>query len=264
MALAEGLAVVLQILPHGLLGQPFGIEFPNHLFAGDVEELFDPLVDEDEAAVLVLDGDNAGIVFHEELEKFLLLVQLPFLLGKLVHGIRESGGVQFVLGKLRQGFEALQLAGRDLTRLGIDGANAADPVAAGAMKREPGVEPDVWFPGDKRIIHKPGIGRGIRHDQGVVGQNGVGTESGIARAFAFLDTETGFEPLPVLIHEGEDGDGHIQNDANQLRNAIEPLLAHRSQLELAEGFQTVCLNDRKGRRRHACMRKQEPCLTSRS
>ena len=124
----------------------------------------------------------------------------------------------------QQGQLAL-LLGRDLPRLAIDHAEGAEIVTLGAVQRCTRVEADVGSGGDERIAAEAGIGSGIRNHHHAIGGDGVGTEGLIAGRFARLQPEVAEKPLAVLFHQGDRRDRHRKDQAGQLDDALEMLIA---------------------------------------
>ncbi len=80
------------------------------------------------------------------------------------------------------------------------------------MRGGTGVEPYVRFTRHQRVCGKAGVLGGVGHDeQPVIIQRvrvqGVGAEGDIAGGLFHIQPDAGLEPLPVGVHQADQGDG---------------------------------------------------------
>ena len=111
------------------------------------------------------------------------------------------------------------------TRRGVDRAEGADVVPVGGAERNAEVEPDAGPTRDEGIVREPGVPGGVGNDERLALENGVGAERHVpARLPKPGQADAGLQPLPILAHEGDEGDGHAEGSGGEAGDPIEALL----------------------------------------
>ena len=143
--------------------------------------------------------------------------------GQLVQDSQLNGG-QLMLHHARQIHQQGPLTLIQLTRPAIDKAEGAHLVATGDMQRRSGIETDVGVPQHQGIVGETWIPGRILHHEDLFAEDGMATEGDVAWSLLRIQTTAGLEPLPFLIHQGDERDGHLEHVARHPGNAIETLL----------------------------------------
>jgi len=126
-----------------------------------------------------------------------------------------------------EGFEAGDLLRREIARLAVDYADAAEDVAVRRDDGGSGVEADVGISEDEGIVGEAWILQCVRNDEGSGVGKGVGAEAFGSGCFTEIDADSGFEPLAVLIDEGDDGDGGLADERGERRDVVKLRLGER-------------------------------------
>jgi hypothetical protein len=105
--------------------------------------------------------------------------------------------------------------------MAVDHAKRTDVVVVRRLERHSGIKPQMQIAGDHGVVLEPLVRRGIRHLENVIAQNGVGTQRNIARRLGNIETDAAFEPLAVLVHQGDQGNGRIANEGGQQGDVVE-------------------------------------------
>lgn len=110
-----------------------------------------------------------------------------------------------------------------------------------------GVEAEAGFLGDEGALTEAGVLCGIGDDEEVGLEDGVGAEGIFSRGMLDLCAGFGFEPLSVLVDEGDEGDGGLADLGCQLGEGIE--FGFRGCIEdgeVPEDFEAVFFVGREG------------------
>src|ERR1700730_17486859 len=107
-----------------------------------------------------------------------------------------------------QGPERLQLLRTQLPRYSVKYAQGSQCLAVRRQGRTC-VEPDFRFRHNQRILCKPLVLSGIRHDKNIWLENRRGAKSNVAGGFGDGDTDLRFEPLPVSVYQANECDGRL-------------------------------------------------------
>lgn len=79
-------------------------------------------------------------------------------------------------------------------------------------------------PGNERVVVEPHIERCIGNHQDAIGADGVAAKRGVPRPLGKCQAVARLEPLPVLVDQADQGDGHIKHAFYQPGETIETLL----------------------------------------
>jgi hypothetical protein len=97
------------------------------------------------------------------------------------------------------------------------------------------IETDFWRTGHQRIVAKSRITACVEHDKGLVLPDSVIAEGDVAASFRHVQADAGFEPLPVRVDEGYEGDRDVERQSRKARQAVENFLRRRVEnLEASE------------------------------
>ncbi|OWK19350.1 hypothetical protein AJ88_45390 [Mesorhizobium amorphae CCBAU 01583] len=130
---------------------------------------------------------------------------------------REQAG-----GKAGKLLQLLELGGRrKCMRLAVEHAECAD-AGAGHHHRRAHVEADVLPAGDQRIAGEARVEGGVGyHHRLVAGGDRMGAEGYFGRRFGLIEADTGFEPLPLGIYQGDQRDRSMHDGRGKAADAIE-------------------------------------------
>lgn len=141
--------------------------------------------------------------------------------GEVIGGSHLNGG-EFLLRKLAEVFEELELFGVEGTGLVVDDAEGSEVVIA-HLQRAAGVEANVGLTGDEGVVGEAGVVAGVGHHHDFVGQDGVRAEGELTGSFAGAIAGAGLEPLAVSINQGDLGDGRAEDPLGEAGEAVEAL-----------------------------------------
>jgi hypothetical protein len=106
--------------------------------------------------------------------------------------------------KREQGIFLLRI---QFTRLAVNHAQSAERKPIFVDQWRAGVEADVRFPEHQGTFAEARILQRIWNDEKVALLNGVSADRTLARCLVDLHPHSGFEPLPVVVHQGKHGHG---------------------------------------------------------
>ena len=110
------------------------------------------------------------------------------------------------LGLVAKRAERFHLLGGQPARLGVDHAQGAKGIAVRRDQRCPRVEPDVGLAGDEGVFAKAVVLAGVRDLEDASGLlDRMGAERHRPFGLPEADAPFRFEPLPVLVDEGDEG-----------------------------------------------------------
>ncbi len=136
-----------------------------------------------------------------------------------------AGGVpaQFQFGDDDGGqvFEHGGLARPEFPRHGVRDAERTQAETARGGERCARVEADKRFTDHERMVGEPFIQTRIRHDHAAGFQDGVCAERLAARRLFDIEPEPRLEPLPVAVHQRNQGDGSMENLRRETRDPVE-------------------------------------------
>ena len=124
-----------------------------------------------------------------------------------------------------------------LAWFGIDDAQRPQGVTVLGDQRRARIEADEGRAGNQRIVGKPHVLGRIKNDRHLIGLNGVVAEGDIPAGFGDVETDARFEPLPLVIKQGNDGDIGFQCIRRQSGDPVETRI--RSAIE------KLCFNQRR-------------------
>ena len=127
---------------------------------------------------------------------------------------------EFVDHDGREIFEHPNVLRVELAWLGVENAQRPQPVASRRRQGHPGVGAHEWRADDERAFREARVAVGIGHDQRVRLQDRVRAKRMAPRCLGKVDAVVRFEPLPVAVHEGDQGDGHMENLRGEARDAV--------------------------------------------
>ncbi len=143
-------------------------------------------------------------------------------------GFAEVGGgaAEFQLCRHAAGEDAqgVELSWGGLAGLGIDNAEGAQGLAVAGDQGRAGVEADVRGAGDEGIVVEARVLGGVGNDEylgEVLLGDDVGAKGDIARGVIDGEADTGFEPLAVAVHEGDQGDGGVEDEGGEFDDVVE-------------------------------------------
>src|SRR5581483_9529050 len=105
----------------------------------------------------------------------------------------------------------------------VDDAERAERVAVRSNKGRAGVEADARLAGHQRVVGKALVFERVGNDEEVLVQNGVRAEGNFAGGFLGGDADLGLEPLTVLVHEADHGNGSFADAGGELGEVVEDL-----------------------------------------
>ena len=194
----------------------------HHHVAGDVEIQFRPV-----ACLLQL----ARAQRHQRLHFLVEALQLL-----LEQRLARSGFLQcnhlFAQPDLRddlacQRSQRLPLGVVELARHDVQHAQRTDVLAHADVERRAGIEAQTHGAGHQRVIVKARVAPGIvhRHHFGI--ENGVRAEGDVAGCLRRFDPDARLEPLPVLIHQTDDGHRRAADLRRQARQVVKRRFSRR-------------------------------------
>lgn len=128
-------------------------------------------------------------------------------------------------GEPRASPEGLDLAIVELARHPIDHANRAQGVARGREHWSSGIEANVGFAGDKRIVAESLVQMSVAHQQNLSGmKNRVRAKGYVPGRLPSRQADARLEPLAVRIYQAEQGDRRLASLACQEYDVVERLL----------------------------------------
>jgi len=96
------------------------------------------------------------------------------------------------------------------------------------------IKADMGLVNDKRIVSKAWVASRIADFENIIAKNGMPAKREFARCLFGIETFGGFEPLPISIHQADNGNRHIENSRTDAGKTIKTIIAGRVQ-----NFQTV-------------------------
>jgi hypothetical protein len=138
--------------------------------------------------------------------------------------------------------KGLDLGVAEFARSAVDDAEGAEVEAFGIGEREAGVKADIGIAYDEWIVCETRVLFGVGHDECVVLIDGVGAEGDFAGGFAGagVEAEAGFEPLAMLVDQGDGADGGTADEAGEAGEFVECFFAGGVEdFVLVEGAEAV-------------------------
>jgi hypothetical protein len=119
--------------------------------------------------------------------------------------------------------EAGSLDGRQPARRPIHHAQGAEGVAVRGQQRRAGVEANPGIADDQRRTGEPRIARRVRHFHHFAPGDDVPAERDVAGGVDGRHAHSPLEPLPMLVDERDERDGHVADLGRQLGQIVERL-----------------------------------------
>ena len=115
-------------------------------------------------------------------------------------------------------------------------------MALAAAQDRAGVKMQLLIASDKRIVSGSRVCLRVADFEVIVLQDGMGTDGLFHRRRVGPEADVRLEPLPVLVHERDQGDRHLANPGGQTHDIVEPLFRRRIQyLQLDQLPQAIIL-----------------------
>ena len=173
------------------------------------------------------------------LRVLLALPQLPLRFLQLLQRVGESSHALLELelrhSLLGEYLQALELLGRQLARLVVDGADGAERVSVAAHDGRARVEANVRVAAHQRVVGEANVRAGVGHHEHVAHvEYAVAAEGVVARGLARLQSDLGFEPLPVRVDERDERDGRLADLRREEGEVVERLLGGRVEYAVGE------------------------------
>ena len=87
-----------------------------------------------------------------------------------------------------------------------------------------GIKANMGLLNDQRIFAEARVLQSVRDDEEVTLLDGVGADGTFAGGFGHLNAKFGFEPLSVIVYQGEHGDGNLTNMGGNGDQVVKRLL----------------------------------------
>ena len=108
-----------------------------------------------------------------------------------------------------------------MARLPVNDAEGAEVVALVALQGYTRIETHEGIAGYQGVGAKTGILSCIGHDKRFISGDGVGTEGHLPRGLACIQAVVGEKPLPLPIHQGDQGNRSFQHGGRQPHQTVE-------------------------------------------
>ena len=119
------------------------------------------------------------------------------------------------------------LFGRQLSRDAVEHADRSQGASVCRDERGTGVKPDVGVARDERIGRKARIGERVSHDEQVRVLDRGRAKRHVPRRFRDRQSDPGFEPLSVRVHEAHECHRRLADACGHEREVVEVLIRRR-------------------------------------
>ncbi len=116
------------------------------------------------------------------------------------------------------------LVGTQAPHPAVHHAQRAQRVPVGGDERSPRVEAHVRIGGHERVVGETGIQGRIGDHEQIGPEDGVGAESRVARDLGAAPADHRLEPLPVFVHQPDEGDRRLADAGRHGREVVERVL----------------------------------------
>ena len=89
-----------------------------------------------------------------------------------------------------------------------------------------GVKSDFGIGGHQRIVGKPRVQGGVRYDKQIRLLDRVGAKGDVAGSLRYIQADSRLEPLPLFVHQGDQGNRGFANAGSQLGQFVKQFLGH--------------------------------------
>ena len=117
--------------------------------------------------------------------------------------------------------ERVLLRGRQLARDPVDDAKGPERLSLRSDEGHAGIKANVRGARDQRAVGKPVILGGVRHDEQVRLENGMGAKGDVAGCFGRVDADFRFEPLPVCIDQADERNRYVADLCRESGQVVE-------------------------------------------
>ena len=104
------------------------------------------------------------------------------------------------------------------------------------MHRIAGIETDMRFLGDKRVVRETQVQQRVLDDKCLFLEDGMTAKRYLARRLAGVQPLPRLEPLPIRVHEADETDLDVEQALGHAGYAVEAVLRRR--IEQAQRMQT--------------------------
>jgi len=155
-----------------------------------------------------------------------LVLQMPVFLAGIVQLAGAAAQLELRNNMVRQYAECLALVRAKLARDFIKDAERSQRMPIGGNQRRPGIEANFGFGNHHRAAGKTRVQCRVGHDKQARLGDGIRAKRMPARGLADGEPDLRLEPLPIFVHQRDQGHRSFTNRCGQLRQIVKHLLRH--------------------------------------
>lgn len=103
----------------------------------------------------------------------------------------------------------------------IEDAERTDTAPTWRVQGGPGIEPNMRWPSNQRIVGKPRVLGRIRNTENPFAEDRMPTEGYVPVSLSDIEPLPRFEPLALGVHEADERRGHLEEPLRDPRQSVE-------------------------------------------